>query len=110
MINPIDYLFYKIHSGFDIIGNDNAVLATTGTININIASMMVLIYGQIPNFCYIICIIEGWYLVSYYHDNEKKIIEKYESESERSRKIGNVIVAIYLILTFTIPYILIRNN
>lgn len=110
MINPINYVFYKIHSGLDIIGGGRAPLATTGTISINLTTSIFAIFGQIPNFCYIIIIVVGWYLVSYYYDNEEKILKKYESESESSRKIGNTIVTIYVILTFLIPYLLIRNS
>lgn len=110
MFNPMDYLFYKIYRGLDIIGGGREVMATTILVQINLMTISISIFGTVSLGAFIFIGIIGLYLASYYTNNEERIIEKYESESERSRKIGNVIVAIYLILTFAIPYILIRNN
>lgn len=103
-------LFYKIYRGLDIIGGGREVMATTILVQINLMTISISIFGTVSLGAFIFIGIIGLYLASYYTNNEERIIEKYESESERSRKIGNVIVAIYLILTFAIPYILIRNN
>lgn len=110
MVNPIDYLFFKIYNGLDIIGGGTEAIATTISIQINLMTLAIAIFGTIPLGAFIFIGIIGLYLVSYYTDNEERILERYESESELSRKIGNTIVTIYVILTFLIPYLLIRNS
>ena len=110
MINPIDYLFYKIYNGLDIIGGGREAIATTILIQINLMTIAIAIFSTISLGIFIFIGIIGIYLVSYYANNKEKIMEKYESESELSRKIGNTIVTVYVILTFLIPYLLIRNS
>lgn len=110
MVNPFDYIYYKIHNGLDVIGGGRAISATIIVFQINLITITTITFDKIPVSYYIIGILIGIYLVSYYANNEEKILKKYESESELSRKIGNTIVTIYIILTFLIPYLLIRNS
>lgn len=110
MVNPIDYLFYKVYNVLDIIGCETKIIAIAILVQINLMTIAIAIFGTIPLGAFIFIGIIGLYLVSYYTDNEEKILKKYESESESSRKIGNTIVTIYVILTFLIPYLLIRNS
>lgn len=110
MINPIDYLFYKIYRGLDIIGGGREVMATTILVQINLMTLAIAISQTISFIVFIFIGIIGIYLASYYTNNKERILEEYESESERSRKIGNTIVTLYVISTFLIPYLLIRNS
>ena len=108
MVNPIDYLFYKVYNVLDIIGCETKIIAIAILVQINLMTIAIAIFGTIPLGTFIFIGIIGLYLVSYYTDNEERILERYESEL--SRKIGNTIVTIYVILTFLIPYLLIRNS
>ena len=110
MINPIDYLFYKIYNGLDLIGGGTEVVATTLLVQINLMTIAIAIFGTVSLEAFIFIGIIGLYLVSYYTDNQEKIMAKYESESESSRQIGNTIATLYVILTFLIQYLLIRNS
>ena len=108
--SPIDYLFYKIYNGLDLIGGGTEVVATTLLVQINLMTIAIAIFGTVSLEAFIFIGIIGLYLVSYYTDNQEKIMAKYESESESSRQIGNTISTLYVILTFLIPYLLIRNS
>lgn len=109
MVNPFDYLFYKIYNILDIIGCETEIIATTLLVQINLMTIAIAIFGTVSLGAFIFIGIIGLYLVSYYTDNQEKIMAKYESESESSRQIGNIITTLYVILTFLIPYLLIRN-
>ena len=97
MINPIDYLFYKIYNGLDLIGGGTEVVATTLLVQINLMTIAIAIFGTVSLEAFIFIGIIGLYLVSYYTDNQEKIMAKYESESESSRQIGNTIATLYAV-------------
>ena len=74
MINPIDYLFYKIYNGLDLIGGGTEVVATTLLVQINLMTIAIAIFGTVSLEAFIFIGIIGLYLVSYYTDNQEKIM------------------------------------
>jgi hypothetical protein len=124
MINPFDYLFYKIHTAWSHISGNGSSGKHHGAMMIllmlNFFTIYELIYGYIPldisehlrrkGFTSdLIVLASGIFIifispVFYSSKREKRIIAKYKNESEKSRIIGNAIVICYVILTFASLY------
>lgn len=104
-INPIDYLYYKIHRGLsNIDGVEHSISklpATVLLLNINYAIIWILTLKDIGMMFFTVSeIFIGIGMFVYYYLREDYIIAKYSQETEQSRIIGNAIVIIYVILTY----------
>ena len=102
MINPFNYLFYKIYVFLSHIsggGNPITHLAAMGTLlGINIMTIYLFIYGNWPPFSLLYMILAPLVLYAIPKISDK-IISKYEKESEKSRLIGNTVVTFYVVLS-----------
>ena len=105
MINPFNYLFYKIYVFLSHIsggGNPITHLAAMGTILLsNIITINMLITKKFPTdeFLKVVFVILSLLLFYAVPKISDKIISKYEKESEKSRLIGNTVVTFYVILS-----------
>ena len=100
MINPFNYLFYKIYVFLSHIsggGNPITHLSAMGLL-LNSFTFYLFFFDKLfPSFgCLILVILLLPYAVPKISD---KIISKYEKESEKSRLIGNTVVTFYVILS-----------
>ena len=112
MKNPIDYLWYKIYRWLKFVDDGNAitdVACVGGTLFLNFLSIYLLMFGYLNTFTYILAGIFGLILSTPYQNkkNGMKILRRYIRESKETRIRGNAIVAIYVILSFAMPYIII---
>ena len=104
-INPIDYLFYKIYKALSFIsGGGNPITQYSAILilfSFNVLVLLNILYEDVPSEIAGTWIaIVGILILPYYMIREDRIIAKYSQESEHSRTVGNMIVAIYVILTF----------
>lgn len=109
MINPIDYLYYKVYKGISYInGGGHPITQTGATSSLLLANYMMVCYLILGEFTdrfltvSVFCLIV--FSLIYFPLREKSILAKYEQESEKSRKIGNRIVIGYIIFTFLSLY------
>lgn len=104
MINPIDYLYYKVYKGISYMNGGSYPITQVGATGLiliaNYMTISYLILGRFPDY---FMRISGLFLIAfciiYFSVREKKILAKYEQESEKSQKIGNWIVICYIIFT-----------
>ena len=112
MKNPVDYLWYKIYRWLKS-GGGNAMTDTacvSGVLLLNLFSIYVLIFRDVPSlFVCALMLVFSIIITNPYQNKEKgmKILRKYIRESDEERIRGNAIVAIYVILSFAMPYIII---
>jgi hypothetical protein len=112
MKNPIDYLWYKIYKALYIISGKKDPINDAGFMAIlfilNFLSTIWLVCGNISeNFIIWTCILVTIIVLPYFFNKKKlKILKKYRCESEKSRITGNIIVTIYVILSFAAPLII----
>lgn len=101
MINPFDYLFYKIYVFLSHLsggGNPITHLGAMGVLlGINVLTIYLFVYGESPPF--IIYIILTPLLFYAFPKKMERIISKYDQESEKSRLIGNTAVTFYVLLS-----------
>lgn len=105
MVNPFDYLFYKVYKGLSFIsGGGNPIThaaATVMLLTLNFIAFWTLFNGISPEpHIFGIVIVFGVMIIIYFTIRENKILARYDQESARSRTIGNTVVALYVILTF----------
>lgn len=113
MINPLDYLYYKVYKGLSYIsggGNPMSQIgATMVLLMINFSTIYYLIAGELPESvltgAMIIIIL---FCTIYFSIKEDKILAKYDQESEQSYRKGNMIVTVYVILTFVAAICVLR--
>jgi len=107
-INPADYLFYKVYKFLSFISYGGGTTERVSTISIlsllfvlNLLMLLSLIFGTVSTAIFTVC---SFFIVIfnliYYNLKDDIIIAKYSQESEHSRTVGNMIVTIYVILTF----------
>jgi len=107
-INPFDYLFYKIYSFLSFISCGGSTTERVSAISVlsllfalNLLMLMSLIFDTVSTAIFTVC---SFFIVIfnliYYNLKDDIIIAKYSQESEQSRTVGNMIVTIYVILTF----------
>ncbi|MDR2009710.1 MAG: hypothetical protein LBQ22_04435 [Bacteroidales bacterium] len=106
MKNPIDYLWYKTYKS-KLYNRDQSMGFVLGA---NLYTIGFLIFGM-DAFSFgsaILIVILSWLLTRPYRRYKKqvKVIRKYYNESEKSRIRGNIIVAVYFILSFAAPFII----
>lgn len=116
MINPFNYLFYKIYktlSCFSISGEPiGQVGVMTFLLGFNVLAIYFLIFKEVPSqkigvtVFYLIATI---LFVAYRPKREAKIIAKFEKESEDSRLIGNIAVISYVIFSIWLCYYSIQS-
>jgi len=105
MINPFDYLYYKIYNALSYINGGIPANRTLGLygliIALNVLSIIILIVGDLPDIYIVISLIFVFLFVFAYFRKKKEnaIIKRYENETENSRIIGNVSVIIYVLLS-----------
>ena len=113
MINPLDYLYYKVYKGLSYISGGGNPLSQTGAtmalLLINFSTIYYLISGELPKSILAVAMtIIILFCVIYFWIKEDKILARYDQESEQSYKKGNMIVAIYVILTFVAAICVLR--
>jgi hypothetical protein len=112
MINPLDYLWYKIYKAQFFIGGKKKPLRDIPfmgcILGINMVCITWLIYGDIfDNFIIFIFILDTIIISPYFCTKKQaKIVKKYRHETEKYRIIGNTVIVIYIILTFAMPFII----
>ena len=116
MINPFDYLFYKIYKAWSIFNSGGYPVrhhAATGFLyTINIWTLYMLIANEFPPDIWAygsIIFITIIFFVFYGVKRERKILAKYSQESERSYQIGNTVVVFYVIISI-IAFILVLRS
>jgi Ca2+/Na+ antiporter len=106
MINPFDYLYYKIYKALCFINGgyesiqQHAIMG--GLLLINILTIYILIAGDLPStaLCVMYLLLStAIHSVFYMTKREKKILDKYEKESKKSRIMGNIAVLLYVIVS-----------
>ena len=105
MINPFDYLYYKMYKISLYIGSEGV---TAGWMGIFLFLNLFTIYGWLTGnrdpatkHIGIICFftITLTYMVYWIFKRDKKVIAKFKNESTKSREVGNLVVICYVILT-----------
>ncbi len=105
MINPLDYLYYKIYVAWSYIsggGRPGNNMSAIGFLMLsNIFTVYILIYKTFSiSFGLISAILEGIFCAIYFNfKKEDKILKKYENESPQSKIIGNIAVILYAIIS-----------
>jgi uncharacterized membrane protein len=105
------YLFYRFSSLLNKNDNnkDAPVLAISGIVMLNFVVIYTKVFGinenyhpQFLKFIYIIIIV-CWIAFNYYlflyKNKYKKIIKKYQNESASKRRVGNIFLTVYIILS-----------
>jgi hypothetical protein len=112
MKNPIDYLWYKMYKWLCYIGKSGKPATDIGCVSVllslNLLCIIMLIYENIHDSFLFILVISCAVVIFPYMSSKKqsKILAEYEKESEKSRITGNIIVTIYVILSFAAPLII----
>ncbi|MDR1553110.1 MAG: hypothetical protein LBS69_06580 [Prevotellaceae bacterium] len=103
MNNPLDYLWYKLYK----VQKSFAGKSMAFVLLINSLTLTVLLLGNIPKWV-ILFLIAGLFIINHYEKHEviAKVLKKYRCESRKSRIIGNIIVTVYIILSFIAPLII----
>ena len=103
MINPINYLFYKIYKVLFFTNGGIVPVQQSGATALfpllNFWTIWILVTGELTTVIMVVSLIFMLPLSIFYAASEKQIIIKYEKESEKSRIIGNWVVALYIIIT-----------
>ncbi len=105
MVNPFDYLYYKIYTAISYISgggysaNHHSVMGAL--LLLNITTIYILIAGTFSLPFAIVCIgVETiLFFIFYMPKRGTRILAKYNKESEKSRMIGNAAVVLYVIIT-----------
>jgi len=106
MVNPFDYLYYKICIGLASLIKWGSPIRYAGIILLlfilNSMTLCILITGELSEpFAYVSgFLITVFFALYYLFKRDEKIIAKYSKESEKSRMIGNTAVWLYVIVTF----------
>lgn len=105
MINPIDYLYYKVYKGISYMnGGSYPITQMATTCSLLIANYMIVCYLILGEFTDRFLTVGVFLLIVfsliYFPVKEKRILAKFEQESERSQKTGNRVVVLYIIFTF----------
>jgi len=105
MINPFDYLWYKMYRFFSKIEKSapwSSIKVMSILVAANLMSIIILMCGYLrSDYCGLIFIIDVIIVFPYFFQKKQcKVIARYRKESEKSRIIGNASVIIYIILTF----------
>lgn len=113
MINPIDYLYYKVYKGISYMnGGGHPITQIGATCSLLLANYMIVCYLIFGEFTDRFLTVSVFFLIVfsliYFPIREKRILAKFEQESERSRKIGNRIVIGYIIFTFLSIFLVTR--
>lgn len=113
MVNPLDYLYYKVYKGLSYISGGGNPLsqigATMALLLINFSTIYYLISGELPKSVLAVTItVIILFCPIYFLIKEDKILAKYDQESEQSYRKGNMIVTIYVILTFVAAFYVLR--
>jgi len=121
MINPLDYLYYKIYVAWSYISGGGRPINHISAIGFIMLSNMYTVYIAInktlsETFGIGSIILEVIFCAIYFNSKkEEMIIKKFENESNKSRVIGNIIVIGYSLLSvisliYVLKYIMIRSN
>ena len=103
MINPFDYLFYRIYSVWKYIGGVNHCSAMGFVLLCNIITIQLLITGTYSlDFAIFVSFVVIIWMITYTSKRESRIIAKFENESNKARIIGNICVIIYMILSIVL--------
>ena len=115
MINPFDYLFYKIYTAWSHLYFSRVpythTLIMTLLLALNVLTGYLFIEREWPsdNFMIISYVTIVVFTLPYLHPRkESRIIAKFENESGRSRTIGNTVVISYVILSI-ISFVLVMK-
>ena len=115
-MNPYYYLFYKLNCFLNKKGNNQ--LGSIYALSILIVCNIVVIYGKLfhltkANFkdgfktWFIVIVIVLWITNSILLLNkrrQKEITSRYKGESVRRKKIGNLLVIFYIVLTLALIF------
>ncbi|MDR1199692.1 MAG: hypothetical protein LBK94_11905 [Prevotellaceae bacterium] len=107
MKNPVDYLWYKMHRLSFYTHDINPAITMSSVLFANCLTLMILISGGISSFSIAFTFILSFFFSCPYekHKKQVKIIRTYYNESEKSRVRGNIIVALYVILSFVVLFL-----
>jgi hypothetical protein len=105
MINPLDYLYYKIYVAWSYISGGgrpiNHISAIGALMFSNIITVYIIINGELSETFGIGSVFfEVIFCAIYFNfKKEDKILKKYENESSQSKIIGNIAVILYAIVS-----------
>ncbi|MEA5006283.1 MAG: hypothetical protein VB022_07710 [Rikenellaceae bacterium] len=105
MINPLDYLYYKIYVAWSYISGGGRPINHISAIGFLMLSNIYTIHELIfHTFSDTFGIISALFVVVFcaiYFNfkKEDKILEKYENESPKSQVIGSIAVILYVIIS-----------
>jgi hypothetical protein len=116
MINPFDYLYYKIYTAWSYINGGGYPIRQHGAmwllLFLNILTIYLLITDFIINtfmWCagvFILIIL----FICYRPKREVKILAKYSKESEMSRIIGDATVVLYVIISIFVFTLVLKTH
>jgi len=114
MINPFDYLYYKIYKALSFISggiNPTNLTAAFGLLLLsNTLTVYMLIAGEFSlTFAY--CSLAVLALISLFNllsNKEEKIIAKFKNESEKARILGDALVILYVVISIILFIIAIK--
>ena len=115
MINPFDYLFYKIYNAWSYLSSTGKPINYFAPIGILFllnawTTYMLLVDGFSKAFAYGSVAFVGIFLfIRFRPKREAKIIAKYSKESNKSRMIGNTVVIFYVTLSI-VSFILVMKH
>ena len=116
MINPFDYLYYKIYSALSCIDGGGEPVHHAGATSVffvfNILAICTLITNALPSGIVIWGVCGSVFIlvpICYPRNYRKKILAKYSRESLKSRVIGNFVVISYVILSIVSFFLVMRH-
>jgi hypothetical protein len=113
MKNPLDYLWYKLYKlSFYTHGKVTLTTSMGTVLFVNLFVIYFFIFGYMSYVSGILLFIVSCFLTSPYEKHKKKvkIIRNLYNESEKSRIRGNIIVTVYVILSFIILFLVAKYH
>ena len=115
MKNPLDYLWYKMYRLSFYTNDISPAITMSSILFANLYTICLLLFGMdfISFGSSILLLILSFVLTCPYERNKKKrikVIRKYYNESKESRIIGDIIVSLYVILSFVVFFLVAKYH
>ncbi|MDR1553108.1 MAG: hypothetical protein LBS69_06570 [Prevotellaceae bacterium] len=114
MNNPIDYLWYKMYKMSFYTREPYPTVPMVTLLFVNSYTICLVVFGMdVASFgTSILLIILCSFIAHPYtrYKKKRKIIRKYYNESEKSRIRGNIIVTVYVILSFVVVFLVAKYH
>jgi hypothetical protein len=114
MKNPIDYLWYKLYKAFSYIEKgapSSSAECMGGLFIINSLSILLIDKDFINNYAWVFFLLVMFIITPYFFTKKQiRIIKKYKNESEKSRITGNIVVTLYIVLSFILLFLVVKSH